>query len=399
MELLIKNANIVDWSQNFKGDIYIKDGIISEMGINIERECETVDAEGYTLMPAFTDMHVHFREPGFEYKEDIETGSRAAVRGGFTTVNLMGNTNPVCSSMETVDYVLKRGEEVGLIDIHQCITITENFDGKTLSHLDNIDTEKVKIITDDGKGVINSKTMLDAMIKAEEMGLIVGVHAEDMEITPYSYRISENIETIRDIELAKATGARLHLEHVSTKEAMEYIVEAKMKGFENITCEVAPHHIYFSSDEENYRVNPPIREKDDVEYLLSAIEDGFVDMIATDHAPHSKEDKEKGAPGMVGIETAFNVAYTKLVLERGISLNHLSEMMSKNPAELLGINKGEIKPGTEADLVLADLDKEITVDSSEFASKGKNTPFEGHKFYGEILKTYKAGKLVYSKGE
>lgn len=399
MELLIKNANIVDASQGFFGDIYIKDGIIAQMGINIEKDCQTIDAEGLTVMPAFTDMHVHFREPGFEYKEDIETGSKAAVRGGFTTVNLMGNTNPVCSTMETVDYVLNRGKEVGLIDIHQCVSITRDFDGKDLSHLDDIDTEKVKIITDDGKGVLNSRTMLDAMIKAKEKDLIVGVHAEDEEITPYSFRLSENIETIRDIELAKATGVRLHLEHVSTKEAMEYIVEAKMKGYENITCEVGPHHIYFSSDVENYRVNPPIREKEDVEYLLWAIESGFVDMIATDHAPHSKEDKEKGAPGMVGLETAFNVAYTKLVIERGISLNHLSELMSSNPARLLDMNKGEIKIGYEADLVFIDLEKEIVVNSEDFASKGRNTPFEGHKFFGEIVKTVKAGKVVYSKGE
>ncbi|MDO5708350.1 MAG: dihydroorotase [Andreesenia angusta] len=397
MEKLIKNARIIDFSKDFLGDIYIENGKIAQIGLDIEKECETIDAKEKVLMPAFIDMHVHFREPGFEYKEDIESGSRSAVRGGFTTVNLMGNTNPICSRMDIVKDVMKRAEEVGLIDVHQCISITNEFDGKDLSHLEDIDTDIVKIITDDGKGVLNSRVMLDAMIKAKEKDLIVGVHAEDEEITPYSYRISENIETIRDIELAKAIGAKLHLEHVSTKEAMEYIVEAKLKGFENITCEVAPHHIYFTSDEENYRVNPPIREIEDREYLLWAIENGFVDMIATDHAPHTKEDKDKGAPGMVGLETAFNIVYEKLVKERGISLNRVSELMSKNPARLLGMNKGEINIGYEADLVLLDLEKEIVIDSNEFASKGKNTPFEGLKFNGEVIKTFKAGKEVYSK--
>lgn len=397
MELLIKNANIIDTSQEFFGDIYIKDGKIEQLGINIDKDCEVIDANRLTVMPAFTDMHVHFREPGFEYKEDIETGSKAAVRGGFTTVNLMGNTNPVCSNMNVVNHVINRAKEVDLIDVHQCVSITNNFDGKDLSHLDNIDTDVVRIVTDDGKGVLNSRTMLDAMIKAEELGLIIGVHAEDEQITPYSFRISENIETIRDIELAKATGVNLHLEHVSTKEAMEYIVEAKLKGFENITCEVGPHHIFFTSDVENYRVNPPIREKEDVEYLLWAIENGFVDMIATDHAPHTKEDKENGAPGMVGLETAFQVVYNKLVLERGMSLNVLSELMSRNPAILLGINKGEIKIGYEADLVFLDLNKEVVIDSKDFASKGKNTPFEGLKLFGEIQKTIRAGIVVYSK--
>lgn len=397
MELLIKNARVVDSSQDFTGDVYVKDGKISQIGIEIEKECETIDATGKVLLPAFIDMHVHFREPGYEYKEDIETGSKSAVRGGFTMVNLMGNTNPVCSSMEIVDRVLERGREVGLVDIHQCVTITRDFDGKDISHIDSVDLDKVKILTDDGKGVLNSKVMLDAMLKAKEKGLIIAAHAEDEEITPYSYRLSENIETVRDIELAKFTGARLHLEHVSTKEAMEYIVEAKDKGFDNITCEVGPHHIFFTADQVDYRVNPPIREKEDVEYLLWAIENGYVDMIATDHAPHTKEDKEKGSPGMVGLETAFQVVYNKIVRERNMNLGKLSEIMSKNPAKLLGADKGEIKIGLDADMVLIDLDAKVKVESDKFASKGRNTPFEGMEFYGDILKTIKSGKVVYNK--
>lgn len=399
MELLIKNANIVDWSSEYQGDLYIKEGIIYEIGLNIEKNCPTFDAKNKTIMPAFIDMHVHFREPGFEYKENIESGSNSAARGGFTTVNLMGNTKPICSNMKIVEKVMDRNKEVGLIDIFQSVSITKDFDGKDLSHLDEIDKNKVKMITDDGRGVLNSRVMLDAMLKSKEKGFIVGVHAEDEEITPYSYRISENIETIRDIELAKATNATLHIQHVSTKEAMEYIVEAKKKGYKNITCEVSPHHIYFTSEYENYRVNPPIRDKEDLDYIIESIKNGYVDMIATDHAPHSEEDKAKGAPGMVGLETAFNVVYTKLVKEEGMSIKRVSEMMSKNPADLLGIKKGRIVPGYEADLVLIDLDKEVIINKDEFLSKGKNTPFNNHKFYGEVLKTYKKGKLIYSKGD
>lgn len=399
MELLIKNARIIDSSQEFLGDIYIRDGKIAALGKSLEYSCETLDADEKVIIPSFIDMHVHFREPGYEYKEDIKSGSESAVRGGYTTVNLMGNTNPICSDMKTVDYVLNRSREIDILDVHQAVSITKDFTGKDISHLDDIDTEKVKIITDDGKGVLNNKIMLDAMIKAKEKGLVVMAHGEDEEITPFSFRLSENIETIRDIELAKFTGVKLHMAHVSTRESMEYIVEAKQKGFKNITCEVAPHHIYFTKDVSDYRVNPPIREKEDVEYIVKAIKDGYVDMIATDHAPHTAKDKESGAPGMVGLETAFAVSFTTLVKSETIELSKLTEIMSKNPAKLLKLNKGEIKIGFDADLVFVDLESLVKVESSKFKSKGKNTPFEGLEFYGEVLKTIRSGRVVYSKEE
>lgn len=399
MEILIKNARIVDVSQDFAGDIYIVNGKIAAMGESLEMECETIDVAGKVVMPSFIDMHVHFREPGYEYKEDIESGSRSAVRGGYTMVNLMGNTNPVCSSMEVVNKVLSRVEQVGLVDAHQCVSITRDFSGSDISHLDEIDENMVTIITDDGKGVQSNKVMLDAMLKAVEKDMVVMAHGEDEDITPFSFRLSENIETIRDIELAKYTGAKLHMAHVSTKEAMEYILQAKVQGYDNITCEVAPHHIYLSSDESNYRVNPPIREMEDVEAMLWAVEEGYVDMIATDHAPHTVEDKQNGAPGMVGLETAFPVSYTALVKSGRISLSKLTELMSRNPAKLLGVKKGEVKIGYDADLVLVDLEALKKIDASEFHSKGKNTPFEGMEFYGEVLKTIRKGVVVYSKEE
>jgi len=398
MNLLIKNARVVDCSQDFVGDIYIEDGIIQEISKEIiKKEVQWLDAKGLVLMPSFIDSHAHFRDPGLTWKEDIETGSRAAVAGGYTGVCLMANTKPICSSKETLDYVIEKGQEVGLIDIHQCLSITKNFDGKTLEHLDELkDHKSIKAISDDGIGVKDGRVMLEALKKAKEYGWVIMSHAESAEFSDMDMRLAEDIMTHRDIELAKYTGGRLHMAHVSTKDSMGYVIDGKLKGA-NITCEVTPHHIALTRDVNNYRVNPPIREKRDVEFLHKAIKDGFVDCIGTDHAPHTVEEKLKGSPGMVGLETAFPICYTTLVKGEIVSLNKLSEIMSKNPANILGMNKGTISIGKEGDLVLLDLDKKFKVDSSKFYSKGHNTPFEGMEFYGEVQMTIKGGKIVYKK--
>jgi dihydroorotase len=340
-------------------------------------------------------MHTHFRDPGLTYKEDIFTGSSAAVRGGYTGVNLMANTKPICSDMETFNYVVNKAKEYGLVDAHQIVSITRNLEGKDTSHLEDIDWEKVKFVSDDGKGVSDSKVMIQAMLQAKKYGATIICHAETAELSSLDMRLAENTMTWRDISLAKFTGCKLHMAHVSTKEAMAYVVEAKESGA-SVTCEVAPHHIALTEDISTYRVNPPIRAKEDVEALIKAIKDGYVDAIATDHAPHTAEDKKNGAPGISGIETSFSVCYSSLVKAGHISLNKLSEIMSKRPAELMAFNKGKISIGYEGDLVLVDLDKKYVVKGEEFASKGKNTCFEGHEVYGQVLKTIKAGKVVYS---
>lgn len=394
MELLIKGARIIDWRQDIISDVYIKNGTIQEIGNNIQVDCKIIKAKGLALLPSFIDMHCHFREPGFEYKEDLLSGNLAAARGGYTAVNLMANTNPVCSNMEVVNYVLNRAKEIGLIDIHQSVSITNGFDGHSIYHLDNID-ESVKIISDDGNGVENNRVMLKAMLKAVEKNLIIMSHAEDRELSLYDTALSENISTIRDIELANYTKARLHMAHVSTKEALQYIIDGKRKGI-NITCEVAPHHIALDNSTE-YKVNPPLRNKEDVNFLIKGIKQGWVDIIATDHAPHSALDKEKGSPGISGLETAFSVCFTKLVKEKHISLNKLSELMSKNPAKIMGLNKGQIKKGYDGDLVIVDLEKMYHIDISKFASKGKNTPFDKSKVWGSIEATIKAGEIIYSR--
>ncbi|EOU1696876.1 dihydroorotase, partial [Clostridium perfringens] len=374
MNLLIKNVNLIDESNNFFGDIYIEKGVIKELGTELNKECETLDGKGLVLMPAFIDTHAHFRDPGFEYKEDIESGSKAAVRGGYTTVTLMPNTKPVCSSKEILDYVVNKGKEVGLVDLYQTVSITKNLSGEEINHLREFEgNPNVKAITDDGKGVSDSKIMMEAMKIAKENNWIVMSHAESPEFSRVDMRLAENMMTWRDITLAKFVDCRLHMSHVSTKEAMKYIIEGKNDGVK-VTCEITPHHLALNNKISNYRVNPPIREEDDVNFLIKAIKMNYVDCIGTDHAPHSKEDKEKGAPGMIGIEQAFSICYTKLVKENHISLNKLSQLMSGNAAKLLNLNKGKLQPGFLGDLVLIDLNKKRIFKEEDIVSRSKNTP-------------------------
>jgi dihydroorotase len=396
MDLLIKNVTIVDHSQTIYGDIFIQNGKIKDIRTGLSADCHTIDGTGLTLMPSFIDLHSHFRDPGYTYKEDIQSGAMAAVKGGYTYVSLMANTNPVCSTMDTVRYVIAEAEKTGIIDVHQCMSITYGMDGKTLSHLNSIEPELVKMISDDGKGITSNITMYKAMMIAKETSLIINSHVEDKEIAQIDSRLSENLMTLRDIELAKATGCRLHIDHVSTSQAMEAIIRAKQKGYGNITCEVTPHHL-FLTNEIDYAVNPPLREKEDTTYLINALKNGFIDVIATDHAPHSSEDKRKGSPGISGIETAFSVCFTILVQTGHVTLNKLSELMSKTPATIMGLCKGDIKIGNVADLVLVDINKQITVDPDTFSSKGKNTPLGGRKLSGEICMTVKSGRIVYEK--
>lgn len=396
MNLLIKNVNLIDESNNFFGDIYIEKGVIKELGTELNKECETLDGKGLVLMPAFIDTHAHFRDPGFEYKEDIESGSKAAVRGGYTTVTLMPNTKPVCSSKEILDYVVNKGKEVGLVDLYQTVSITKNLSGEEINHLREFEgNPNVKAITDDGKGVSDSKIMMEAMKIAKENNWIVMSHAESPEFSKVDMRLAENMMTWRDITLAKFVDCRLHMSHVSTKEAMKYIIEGKNDGVK-VTCEITPHHLALNNKISNYRVNPPIREEEDVNFLIKAIKMNYVDCIGTDHAPHSKEDKEKGAPGMIGIEQAFSICYTKLVKENHISLNKLSQLMSGNAAKLLNINKGKLQPGFLGDLVLIDLNKKRIFKEEDIVSRSKNTPFNGMEFYGDVVLTIKNGKIVYN---
>lgn len=393
MELLIKNARIVDYDKDFYGDIYIKNGKIEKIGNDLCNKCRDIDGEGLVVLPSFIDLHAHFRDPGYSYKEDLKTGSMAALKGGYTLVNLMANTKPICSNMDVVEYVLNKNRKIGLIDVHQTVSITQDFDGRTIDHIDSLDS-RVKFLSDDGVGVDDSEVAYRAMKKAKKKGLILLCHEEDRGLSSYDMRLSENLMTIRDIYLAKSLNSRIHFCHVSTKEAMEEIIRAKKDNI-NITCEVTPHHMALYDND--YKVNPPIRTKKDVDYLIKAIQMGYVDAIATDHAPHTEEDKRNGACGISGLETAFSICYTVLVRGGYIDLCGLSRMMSKMPGELFQVQKGAIEKGYDADLAIVDLNKKIVVNSDGFLSKGKNTPFNGMEYYGEVVYTIKNGEILYDR--
>lgn len=390
--MLIKNAKLSDGTQV---DVLIQDGKIAGLMQNMPAHGEEVmDAAGRTLMPGFIDLHCHWRTPGFEYKEDIATGSAAAAAGGYTFVNLMPNTRPVCSSAAQAHAVMDEAERLGICGANQTVSITENFDGQTLDHLKSL-PEDLRFITEDGKGVQNNEVMAKAFAICAQRDLVLMSHAEDMQISKWDYRLAENIETVRNLHLSEYYGTRLHMCHVSTREAIAAIGDAKRRGVP-VTCEVTPHHLWFADTD--YRVNPPIRQPEDVQALVEAIRTGVVDAIATDHAPHSAEDKANGAAGMIGLETAFGVCYTKLCREQGLDLYYLEALMSRFPAAILGLaGKGAVQVGMDADLTLVELDTPYVVDASAMHSRSHNTPFDGATLYGRVDLTIRGGRVTYQR--
>lgn len=306
----------------------------------------------------------------------------------------MPNTRPVCSSAAQAHAVMDEAERLGICGANQTISITENFDGHTLDHLKSL-PEDLRFITEDGKGVQNNQVMAKAFAICARRDLVLMSHAEDMEISKWDYRLAENIETVRNLHLSEYYGTRLHMCHVSTKEAVAAIGDAKRRGVP-VTCEVTPHHLWFADTD--YRVNPPIRQAEDVEALVEAIRTGVVDAIATDHAPHSAEDKANGAAGMIGLETAFGVCYTKLCREQGLDLYYLEALMSRFPAAILGLaGKGAIQVGMDADLTLVELDTPYVVDAAAMHSKSHNTPFDGVTLYGRVDLTIRGGRVTYQR--
>ncbi|MFI3169163.1 MAG: dihydroorotase [Faecalibacterium sp.] len=392
--MYLKNAKIATGDTM---EFLLRDGKIFALGTDLSAaalpEEETLDAAGKTILPAFIDLHCHWRTPGFEYKEDLATGSAAAAAGGYTYVNLMPNTKPVCSGAAQALEIQMKVEEIGLCSANQTVSITQNFDGTTLDHLKSLPSG-VKFITEDGHGIQSADVMARAFAIAQQKGITIMSHAEVSDISPWDYRLAEDLETVRNLYLAEYYGTALHMCHVSTRGAIEAITAAKWRGVP-VTCEASPHHLCFNTEDLDTRVNPPIRTADDCEALLDGIRSGAVDAIATDHAPHSEEDKLAGSPGMVGLETAFGLCYTKLCKNDGISLAQLSTLMSTNPAAILGLNKGALAPGFDADVVLVDLDTPYVVDKNALHSKSKNCPFDGIALFGKACTTIKGGKVTY----
>jgi len=397
--LLLKNIRLVDeFGERGLCDVLVAGGKIADIGQSLNRtDAQIIDGGGAILLPSFVDLHAHFRDPGLTHKEDIHTGCRAAAHGGYTTVNLMANTKPVCSDMETVRYAKAKAQECGLCDVYQCVSITKDFDGETIDHIDNL--EDIKWLSDDGFGIQRSDIMLKAMVKAKECGIGLMLHEEDAAIFALDSYFGEDIHTLRDVRLAEITGCKVHFCHVSTADSMRYIIEGKRRmaqhhGVTSITCEVSPHHL-FLCDENTGRVNPPLRSREHRQALIEAVKAGYVDAIATDHAPHTPEDKLAGAPGFTGLDLAFATCYTALVKPGHIDLSALSKLLSANPARLMGIAGGRIAVGELANLTLVDVDNPFIADESCIHSKSKNSPVLGMQLYGRILKTIKEGRITY----
>lgn len=395
MLTVIKNAHLVDAVMNMAGSLLLKEGQILAIGSVTafdNLEAEIIDVNGLTLLPAFVDLHAHFRDPGLTYKEDLKTGSKAALAGGYTTVNLMANTKPVCDTAEKQLEIMKRAKALDLIDVYQAQAVTYGLEGKELTDFANCHG---LLLSDDGRGISSDQVMLKALQAAKANDKLVQAHEENPAFAPDESGLAEESMLVRDLLLAEKLKASLYLCHMSTAKSLELVAQAKAKGTD-VIVEVTPHHLALSDNP--YKVHPPIRHAKDRLALIEGIKNGLVDIIGTDHAPHSEQDKQEGAPGLVGLETAFSVLYTSLVLEHGISLQKLSELMSAKGAEILKIKKGRLCLGYQADLVLIDLDAVRTIEPANLHSKSKNTPFINKSYQGEVVWTMKDGVIKYRKG-
>lgn len=379
-KILIKNTRIVDANKDFKSDLLVEDGKISKIDINIDSiDAKIINGENYTLMPSFIDVHTHLRDPGLTHKEDLETGQMAALKGGFTVLCPMANTKPACDNKETMEYILDKAEKLDLCYINQVCAITKNLEGQEMIDIESM-RKYTQLFSDDGYTLHDEDIMKKALELSKELDFKVLTHCQPEEII-----------VKRDLKLLEEVAGNLHICHISLKETLKEIKKYKDNGHK-FTCEVGPHHIYgYGLD---YKVNPSFAKEEDMKYLIQGIKDGYIDMIGTDHAPHTKEDKKNGAPGISNIEVAFGMV-NKVFSENGISLNKLSEMMSLNPAKLLGLNQGLIEEGLKADLVLVDSNCNDIIDTSKFISKGKNNPFDKQKILGKVLMTIRDGKIMY----
>ena len=423
MKILIQNGHVVDPLTGVDEvcDVLVRDTDIEKVEKNLQAEADRViDASGCYVMPGLIDLHVHFRDPGLTYKEDIETGSRAAAKGGFTTVCCMPNTKPVVDNVDTVKYIIEKGKKVGLTNVLPVGAVTKNMAGVEITDVEELKKAGICAISEDGKSVMNSGVYRKAMKNAAKANVPVLAHCEDINLVEGGVinlgdksselgvkgisNAVEDVIAMRDIMLAKETGATLHLCHCSTKDSVEMVKRAKEEGIK-VTAEVCPHHFSMCSDDitsndGNFKMNPPLRAREDMEALIKGLQDDIMDVISTDHAPHSAEEKAKDlehAPfGIVGLETSVALTVTNLVKKGYLTPMQMAAKMSYNPAKVLGIPKGTLDEGKIADITIIDPDKEYTIDVNTFESKGKNTPFDGYKVSGEVEYTILNGKVVYS---
>jgi dihydroorotase len=425
MSLIIKNGQLLTEQGSLKqADLYIENGIIKEIGQVLNRKAiETIDAKGLLIAPGFIDLHVHLREPGGEKKETIATGTLAAAKGGFTTIAAMPNTRPVPDTKEQVAWLMNRIDETAVVRVLPYGSITMRELGQELTKFAELKEAGAFALTDDGVGVQSAGMMLEAMKQAAKLNLAIVAHCEDNSLINKGCvhegsfsrdhglsgipSVCESVHIARDVLLAEATGCHYHVCHISTKESVRVVRDAKRAGI-HVTAEVTPHHLLLSEEDipgldTNYKMNPPLRGSNDRAALLAGLLDGTIDFIATDHAPHTAEEKSEGmqlAPfGIVGLETAFPLLYTHFVKTGIFTLKQLIDFLTSKPAEAFGLPYGTLAIGAVADIVLLDLQHEETIEPTTFVSKGKNTPFASWVCQGWPVVTIANGKVAWRKGE
>ena len=441
MGILIKGGHVINPATKMDegADVKIEEDKIAEIGKNLkaDKTDRVIEAKGCYVMPGFIDMHVHFRDPGFEQKEDIFTGMAAAAHGGYTTVLTMPNTKPVVDNADVVEYVHKKAESGHCIHVLQVGAVTKGQKGQELADIKGMVEAGIPAISEDGKSVMNAEIYREGMLEAAKYGIPVLAHCEDINMVhggvmnadekakelgmPGITNSVEDVIIARDIVLSKETGAQLHLCHCSTEDSVKMVKLAKEEGLK-VSAEVCPHHFTLTSDDikkfvpqiengiliphetdadTNYKMNPPLRMKKDVEALKEGLRDNIMDVISTDHAPHTFDDKNtsmKKAPfGIVGLETAACLTYTELVLRGYLTPMQMAEKMSYNTAKIIGIDKGDIQKGKKADVVIFDPKETYKIDKNTFASKGRNTPFDGREVTGRVKVTICDGNIVYGE--
>lgn len=419
MNLLIKGAKVYGYGN---ADVRISEGSIQSIGdLSPLHNEEVIEAAGKTLSPGFVDVHIHLREPGGEHKETIKTGTAAAARGGYTLVCAMPNTRPVPDDVETLKSIQNKITDDALVPVLPYASITKNLAGKEINDLEALAAQGAFAFTDDGVGIQSADQMLQVMKRAAKLGKAVVAHCEDNSLIhggcmhegqrsselglPGIPSVCESVQIARDVLLAQAADCHYHVCHVSTKESVRVIRDAKKAGIK-VTAEVTPHHLLLNEeaipgDDANFKMNPPLRSKEDQQALIDGLEDGTIDFIATDHAPHAKEEKDEGmlrAPfGITGLETAFQLLNTAFVETGRWTIEQLIEWMAVKPAAVFGLDGGKLTEQAVADLVLLDLTEKNNISAEDFFSKGKNTPFNSQQVSGKVVLTISKGKIVFQE--
>jgi dihydroorotase len=422
MSLLIANGRVIDPALGVDAvqDVLVEDGVVRRVGQSlVAPDAKVIDATGKVVCPGFIDIHVHLREPGYEYKETVATGTRAAATGGFTAVCCMANTFPVNDNRSITDYILARAATEGVVRVYPIGAVTRGLAGKELAELAELAEAGCVAFSDDGRPVMNAALYRRAMEYTLPFGAPVISHAEDADLAggtamnegvvstelgmPATPAASEDVMVARDIVLAELTGAHVHIAHVSTAGAVRMVREAKARGI-RVTAEVTPHHLVLTDDavrswDTNTKMNPPLRTKRDVEALLEGLLDGTIDCIATDHAPHALSEKEGeyvgAAFGVIGLETAVGVLLDRLVRPGHLPLTTLVSRLSRDPARLLNLPGGSLAPGAPADVTILDPGRELVVDPARFQSRSRNTPFGGWTITGGPWMTLVGGRVVH----